>query len=184
MADDFTFSIIGIEALQAKLKAIDDDMRYRNGRAALRKAGNVIVKNAKKRAALIDDPGTGRSIVDNIAMRWSSRLFKQTGNLGFRIGVLHGAVLQNHPDLGFNAPTPHWRLIEFGTEKMRARPFMRPAMDDNTNLIVSTFVNSYSSGIDRALARAAFNRSFVGPSITSQQRRQIFNNNFVGPRQS
>lgn len=155
MADGVDFSIIGVEALLGKLSSVSDDLRRRGGRAALRRAGNVIVEKAKENARRIDDPHTGRSIADNVAMRWNGRLFKTTGNLGFRIGVLHGAVLKKHPDLGENAPTPHWRLIEFGTENVRAQPFMRPAAEGSVGKVVNVFATEYEKAIDRAIKRAA-----------------------------
>jgi len=154
MADGVQFTLEGTEDLRAKLESISDDLRRRGGRAALRRAGNVIVNKAKENASRIDDPETGRSIADNIALRWNGRLFKQTGNIAFRIGVLHGARLRNHPDKGINAPTPHWRLLEFGTEKMRARPFMRPAAESSVNEVVNTFITEYNKAIDRAIRRA------------------------------
>ncbi|EKK5245549.1 HK97 gp10 family phage protein [Cronobacter sakazakii] len=154
MADGIDFSIIGIDSLLGKLDSISDDLRRRGGRAALRRAGNVIVDKAKENASRIDDPETGRSIAANVAMRWNGRLFKTNGNLGFRIGVLHGAVLKNHPDLSENAPTPHWRLIEFGTEKMRAQPFMRPAAESSVGEVVNVFATEYEKSIDRAIKRA------------------------------
>ncbi|WP_313129548.1 HK97-gp10 family putative phage morphogenesis protein [Pseudescherichia vulneris] len=155
MADGVDFSIIGVEALLGKLSSVRDDLRRRGGRAALRRAGNVIVEKANANAARIDDPLTGRSIAANVAMRWNGRLFKTTGNLGFRIGVLHGAVLKKHPDLGENAPTPHWRLIEFGTENVRAQPFMRPAAESSVVEVVNVFATEYEKAIDRAIKRAA-----------------------------
>ncbi|WAH52487.1 HK97 gp10 family phage protein [Pseudescherichia vulneris] len=155
MADGVDFSIIGVEALLGKLSSVSDDLRRRGGRAALRRAGSVIVEKAKENARRIDDPHTGRSIADNVAMRWNGRLFKTTGNLGFRIGVLHGAVLKKHPDLGENAPTPHWRLIEFGTENVRAQPFMRPAAESSVGKVVNVFATEYEKAIDRAIKRAA-----------------------------
>ncbi len=154
MADGVDFSIIGVDSLLGKLFEVKDDVRRRGGRAALRKAGNIIVNRAQQIAARVDDPHTERSIEDNIALRWNGRLFKQTGDLGFRIGVLHGAVLQDHPDLGLNAPTPHWRLLEFGTEKMAARPIMRPAMDASLNDVLHTFTSEYEKSLDRAIKRA------------------------------
>lgn len=155
MADGIDISITGVESLLGKLSSISDDLRRRGGRAALRRAGNVIVEKAKANAARIDDPLTGRSITANVAMRWNNRLFKTTGNLGFRIGVLHGAVLKKHPDLGENAPTPHWRLIEFGTENVRAQPFMRPAAESSVSEVVNVFATEYEKSIDRAIKRAA-----------------------------
>ncbi len=155
MADGIDISITGVESLLGKLSSISDDLRRRGGRAALRRAGNVIVEKAKANAARIDDPLTGRSIAANVAMRWNKRIFKTTGNLGFRIGVLHGAVLKKHPDLGENAPTPHWRLIEFGTENVRAQPFMRPAAESSVSEVVNVFATEYEKSIDRAIKRAA-----------------------------
>ncbi|CAO3303905.1 MULTISPECIES: HK97-gp10 family putative phage morphogenesis protein [unclassified Pseudomonas] len=155
MADGVEFSILGLDGLLGKLSAVSVDVRHKGGRAALRKAAQVVVRKAKEGAERIDDKATGRSISDNIALRWNGRLFKRTGDLGFRIGVLHGAVLKDGGDLSTNAPTPHWRLIEFGTEKMPAAPFMRPALADSISEVTNTFVTEYEKAIDRAIRRAA-----------------------------
>lgn len=155
MADGVEFTITGLDSLLGKLDAVAYDVKRKGGRAALRKAAQIVVQKAKEGAERIDDKETGRSISDNIALRWNGRLFKQTGDLGFRIGVLHGAVLKNGGDLSPNSPTPHWRLIEFGTEKMAAVPFMRPALADSISQVTSTFVTEYEKSIDRAIKRAA-----------------------------
>lgn len=155
MADGVEFSILGLDSLLGKLEEVSFDVRRKGGRAALRKAAQLVVQKAKAGAERIDDKATGRSISDNIALRWNGRLFKRTGDLGFRIGVLHGAVLKDGGDLSANAPTPHWRLIEFGTEKMPAAPFMRPALADSINEVTNTFVTEYEKAIDRAIRRAA-----------------------------
>ncbi|AHC75493.1 HK97-gp10 family putative phage morphogenesis protein [Pseudomonas aeruginosa] len=157
MADGVEFSITGLESLLGKLDALSVDIRRKGGRAALRKAAMVALNAAKAGAEKIDDPGTGRSISDNIVLRWNGRLFKQSGDLGFRIGVLHGAVLPargDRVDKQKNAPTPHWRLWEFGTSKMKASPFMRSALADNIAEVTSTFVSEYEKAIDRAIKRA------------------------------
>lgn len=155
MADGVEFSITGLDTLLGKLEAVSYDVRRKGGRAALRKAAQVVVQKAKEGAERIDDKATGRSIADNIALRWNGKLFKQTGDLGFRIGVLHGALLKDGGDLSPNSPTPHWRLIEFGTDKMAAAPFMRPALANSITEVTATFVTEYEKAIDRAIRRAA-----------------------------
>lgn len=155
MADGVDFSITGLDGLLGKLDSVSYDVRRKGGRAALRKAAQVVMQKAKDGAERIDDKATGRSISDNIALRWNGKLFKQTGNLGFRIGVLHGAVLKDGGDLSPNSPTPHWRLIEFGTENMSAVPFMRPALANSISEATNTFVSEYEKAIDRAIRRAA-----------------------------
>jgi HK97 gp10 family phage protein len=155
MADGVEFSITGLESLLGKLESVSYDVRRKGGRSALRKAAQVVMQKAKDGAERIDDKATGRSIADNIALRWNGKLFKQTGNLGFRIGVLHGAVLKDGGDLSPNSPTPHWRLIEFGTENMAAVPFMRPALANSISEVTNTFITEYEKAIDRAIRRAA-----------------------------
>lgn len=155
MADVVEFSITGLDTLLGKLESVSYDVRRKGGRAALRKAAQVVVQKAKEGAERIDDKETGRSIADNIALRWNGKLFKQTGNLGFRVGVLHGAVLKDGGDLSPNSPTPHWRLIEFGTENMSADPFMRTALANSISEVTNTFVTEYEKAIDRAIRRAA-----------------------------
>ncbi len=83
MADGVEFSILGLDSLLGKLGEVSMDVRRKGGRAALRKAAQVVVQKAKAGAERIDDKATGRSISDNIALRWNGRLFKRTGDLAF-----------------------------------------------------------------------------------------------------
>lgn len=155
---DIEFSLTGLDSLLGKLEAVAYDVKRKGGRSALRKAAQVVANKAKEGAERLDDSATGRSISSNIALRWNGKLFKQSGNLGFRIGVLHGAVLAKKgeaPDLSANGPTPHWRLLEFGTDKMAASPFMRKALADNISEVTNTFVTEYEKAVDRAIKRAA-----------------------------
>lgn len=155
MVDDVSFSLTGIDSLVGKLEAVTYDMKRKGGRSALRKAAQVVAAKAEEGALRIDDPETGRSIAKNIALRWNGRLFKASGDLGFRVGVLHGAVLKSGGDKSANSPTPHWRLLEFGTEKMRAQPFLRRALPESISDATNTFLTGYEKAIDRAIKRAA-----------------------------
>lgn len=153
---EISFSLIGVDALADKLQSVSDEIRYKGGRAGLRRAANFVANNARARAEAIDDPVTGRRIAKNIAVRWSARRFKATGDLMFRIGVLHGArvKLKGNPDAGESGPTPHWRFKEFGTEDSPAEPFMRPALANNINEATNIFVVECEKAIDRAVKRA------------------------------
>lgn len=152
---DIEFSLTGIDSLVGKLESISYDMKRKGGRSALRKAAQLVAGKMQEGAQRIDDPETGRSIAENVALRWNGKLFKASGDLGFRVGVLHGAVLKNGGDTSANSPTPHWRLIEFGTVNMRAQPFARKALADNISEATNTFITEYEKAIDRAIKRAA-----------------------------
>lgn len=158
MADGLEFKLEGAESLAGKLRELKSDVRYKGGRAALRKAANIVVDHAKAGAQRIDDPETKENIAANIVLRWNGRLYKRTGQLGFRVGVLGGAGGRKKSAGLTGLPggdTRHWRLLEFGTEKMRAQPFMRSALADHISQVVGTFVTQYEKAIDRALKRAA-----------------------------
>lgn len=153
MAETVEFSMIGIDSLLEKLRIVNDDMKRKGGRSALRKAAQLIADKAKEGALRLDDAETGRSIADNIVLRWNGRLFRSSGDLGFRIGVKHGAVLKDGGEKSQSSPTPHWRLLEFGTETIAAYPFMRPALADSINDATDAFITNYEKTIDRAIKR-------------------------------
>ncbi|MCX4186771.1 HK97-gp10 family putative phage morphogenesis protein [Methylophaga sp. OBS4] len=170
---DVQFELLGAEQINAKLKAVTEDIRYKSGRAALRKAANIIRDAAISNAQKIDDPMTADNIAANIATRWDGKRFKQTGNLGFRIGVRGGAraygdTRENRRkrrvgemySTGGSSNNPggdtwHWRLVEFGTSRSRAQPFMRPALSRNVGAAQAEFIKQYGKGLDRAIKRAA-----------------------------
>lgn len=156
MADGVEFSLTGVDELVATLREVTYETKRKGGRTALRKAAQLIRDKAKQGAAQLDDAKTGRQIAANIAERWNGRLNKQTGDLGFRVGVLHGSIIRErgNPDQGTNGPTPHWRLLEFGTEKMRAQPFMRPALENNVGEAINVFATEYEKALARAIRRA------------------------------
>jgi HK97 gp10 family phage protein len=157
MADNIEFSLTGLESLLGKLDSVSYDVKRKGGRSALRKAAMVVVNKAKQNALRIDDAETGRSIASNIALRWNGRLFKRTGDLGFRIGVLTGSIRNmqpGNPDTGPGGATPHAMLVELGSEKARAQPYLRPALENQIGEVTNVFVKSYELAIDRALKRA------------------------------
>lgn len=154
---DFTVTMTGVDQLNKKLEGLKYDVQKKGGRFALRKAAQVIRDQARQNAQRVDDSETGRSIAKNITEKWNGRVNKTTGDLAFRVGVSQGAVLPKkgeRPDEGAGGPTPHWRLLEFGTEKMAARPFMVPAMNQAAQKATDVFINQFGRAIDRALKKA------------------------------
>ncbi|HEL8026119.1 TPA: HK97 gp10 family phage protein, partial [Escherichia coli] len=91
MADGIEMKIEGLDAVAGKLSALSGVAESKAGRFALRKAANVIRDRARANAARIDDPQTDEAIHQNIVARFSSKRYRQTGDLAFRVGVLGGA---------------------------------------------------------------------------------------------
>jgi HK97 gp10 family phage protein len=48
----------------------------------------------------------------------------------------------------------YWRFIEFGTSKMAARPFLRPAFESQKSAALETFRTKLADGVEAAAAEA------------------------------
>lgn len=155
--------LTGLDALKKNMAAVTDDLRRKGGRFALRKASEIVVAAARANAAGVDDPATPESIAANITARWNGRMFRRTGDLGFRVGVLggargHAAASGEVAGKGKNNPggdTYYWRFLEFGTSNIEApaRPFLRSALSDNVQAATDTFIREYTKSLDRVIKR-------------------------------
>ena len=167
MADSIEFTLVGMDKVLDNFDKLDFEVKRKGGRFALRKAANFIADKARQNAWTIDDPETANKIHKNIAVRWSGRTYKATGNLMFRVGVLGGAY--NYANTKENirkgragkkyvtdgsssnpgGDTWYWRLLEFGTEKHKAQPFMRPALQNN----IYGAINIFGDELEKKIAR-------------------------------
>ena len=153
--DSVSVNIQGLDELIEKLNSVSYDMKRKGGRAALRKAAKVISDAAKRGAEAINRSETSNSIPANIRIQWGNRTFNRTGDLLFRVGVDGGAAYKagNKNASRPGGDTFYWRFLEFGTQKIAAIPFMRPALEENTAKALDTFVVEYKKYIDRAIKR-------------------------------
>lgn len=153
---DVQFKIEGLPDLQKLLKELGPGVVNKGARFALRKGANLVRDSAKAGAQELNDPETGRSISENIAVRFSNRTFKRTGDIMFRVGVMGGARLpKGSTDKSARSPTPHWRLLEFGTERMAARPFMRRALSENVGEVTNVTSRELNKWIARYVKKQA-----------------------------
>jgi HK97 gp10 family phage protein len=160
MARDFDISVsmIGFDKIKPTFASVSDDMRYTSARWGLRKAANVLIDAVRANAQALDDPSTGRSIAKNVSARFSTRAFQASGGdtVMFRMGIAGGANTHTDPDnkdQGAGGPTPHWRLLEFGTREMAARPFFRPGVENNLQAATDVFIQQLDASLQRNLAK-------------------------------
>ena len=149
------FELKGMEKAIDRIKALPNDMRKKVVMGALRKSATLVVKAAKANAMRHDDPATGRKIASNIQARFGSKTYKATGDVMYRIGVANpkGAIPKGNPDEGDKGPTPHWHLLELGTEKMKAKPFLVPAAMQEASALPQIIVDDLSKRLDKEIAK-------------------------------
>lgn len=153
---DVKFNMSGIDGIVKKMRAIPVALRKKPARSALGKGATVLRKQAKTNAASSDDPETGRKIADNIVQRFRGRFYKRTGDLMISVGVgtEKGRIPEGNPDTGPKGNTPHWHLVEEGTELMPAQPFLRPAAEQAAEQVFQTFCTELDKEMDKLVKNA------------------------------
>ena len=147
MAD--SFRIEGLDPILKKLKALGSEkLRVKGVRAAATRAMRIVRDAARSKAKGFDDPETGSNIAKNITTRNDAKGGKRIGGVVVKVGVIGGA----RPRKG-TEDTGHWRMKEFGTSKMPAEPFMRPALEGNVQQVTDTFVAELDKQIDKIVAK-------------------------------
>jgi HK97 gp10 family phage protein len=162
MADEVTVRLDGIDDLVRALKAAPEKIRKRAVRQALRKAAGVIRTDAKARTPVLlartpyRTPGTVRR---RISVR-PSRFARQAGDEGVFVGVkpLRGkADTRRYGKAGARNPNDpfYWWFLEFGTRKMRARPFLGPAARAKGEDAVRLFLRESLPAIEKLNRKGA-----------------------------
>jgi HK97 gp10 family phage protein len=158
------FDIQGIDGVVGKLKGLGPKLAKKGLGAAMRKGAAIVRKDAVARARLFDRPETPLNVSKEIVTRTSAKLGKREGGVVVQVGVRGGAkqYVNNRANrsagrVGKRYEGPgavfYWRFLEFGTSKMRAQPFMRPALANNVERVTTTVVAELNSQID-ALVKA------------------------------
>ena len=152
----------GLEALRVALRELPLAVQKNVLSGAVRKGAIVIRDDAQARAPVLREPdprrkpGTVRDAIRATRGRRdgsSATAFVYVRALTKRaVGRFKDALRRagkrvkgaNNPDDPF-----YWRFLEFGTSKLPARPFLRPAFDARKEAAVAQIRDSLKSGIER-----------------------------------
>lgn len=159
---DLTFTLTGVDTIVDRLSRLPTKLQKKAAKIAARRGMNIVRDAARRNAKAIDDTDDRtKTIWKNIRTQEATRSSRRIGGVVMRVGVAGGAQLgkklgqrqAESADLPGRA-TQHWRLIEFGSQNTRARPFMRPALASNINAVTEKVASELSAAIDRLAASA------------------------------
>ncbi|SEU03090.1 HK97-gp10 family putative phage morphogenesis protein [Pseudomonas graminis] len=136
MGDWVEYKLKGTEELSAKFRGLTEEMRRKVVTPAAKDAMEIVLADAKDRAARIDDPETSNFIPKNLALVERKAIGIEVGAVVMSVGVRKRKKGQG----GGN--TFYWWWVELGTEKNRARPFLRPALANNREALFKEFLSS------------------------------------------
>lgn len=149
--DGIEIEITGLEDTMARLRSLPVKLQKRGVQSSLRKAANKLKRQIVLNAQALDDPATSENIAENIYVQTSTKYFRRTGDIKMRVGVLGGARSRSVNEQNPGGDTWYWRLLEYGTVNMPARPFIRPAVAASEQLVYDTFAGSLAVYIDKNL---------------------------------
>jgi len=127
-----SFTVTGDKAMILKFNSLHDQLQRRSMRSALRKVAKPIIKDA-----MAATPVRTGNLQKSIGVRkvwWS----KSDGAMGVSIGPRN--------DDQFGGAKYYAHLVEGGTSKVPARPFLRPALDKagpTTMAVMSAAIRAY-----------------------------------------
>jgi HK97 gp10 family phage protein len=138
------FEIQGLDGVLRKMREISPKLQRKGLVAAVRKGANIVRDDARNRAKAFDDPSTPKPIWREIVSKVNGRRGRQEGGVVMQVGIRGGA--RESGDNVF-----YWRFLEFGTSKMAARPFMRPALESNVDKATDAIVTELKRQLDEVL---------------------------------
>jgi HK97 gp10 family phage protein len=130
---------------------LPDKVQKKSATKATRKAMQIVRKAAVENAKAIDDKATGRAIWKNITVQNSPRQGKRVGGVVMRVGVRGGARKPDTKTGNRGGDTWYWRFLEFGTAKMRARPFLARALAANAQAVGDATAKELSAELDKEI---------------------------------
>lgn len=145
----------GLPELKRVLAKLPEKIRKQAVRKGLREAGKIIQSAAKMAAPVLQVPTKYRkpgTVKKAITVR-NSKFARKQGNEGVFVSVrpLNGKRQQKLGKASAKNPNDpfYWRFLEFGTRKMSARPFMRPAVDAKGDEAIQRFMTSAVTQIEK-----------------------------------
>lgn len=151
------FNIEGLDEVQEKLKRLGNPRLMKNAaRRSARKAMAIVRDSARNAAKALDDPQTSEKIWKNIAT--AAGKTRNPNEVVMRVGVRGGAAQNANTNKAALSKlsggiTTYWRYLEFGSAKMPATPFMRPALQNNIQAVTNSFAENFNKEIDKELAK-------------------------------
>lgn len=132
-------SVTGVEALDRKLRAMPTKIRNRVLRQAV-KAGADLVADRARELVPVDTGDLQRSIKVRAGMYRDRKFIRRPRGVVARSVIIGPGFFRGDQFYG--------GMIEFGTRKMSARPFMRPAYAQTRDAVSRMLIARIKAGIE------------------------------------
>jgi HK97 gp10 family phage protein len=131
----------GLDELRRALIQLPKEIQQKHLRASVSAGARVVQQKARELAP--EDTGTLRRAIYRTRSREGSSSEQEMAIVGVRYGRKYRRRKMD---------AWYWRFHEFGTSKMQARPFIRPAFDTTIQNQIDAIAARLKFGIDKAVA--------------------------------
>ena len=161
--------IEGLDDVTAKMRELSNPRKQKNAATrSARKAMAVVRKAAVANAKALDDSNSPERIWKNIQVKASKT---KQGFVLMKVGVRGGAMSYANTTANRRAnrvgetyatagskenpggDTWYWRFVELGTSRTAAKPFLRPALNNNVDGVQDGFVTDFKDQLDKEILR-------------------------------
>ncbi|MGE6408816.1 MULTISPECIES: HK97-gp10 family putative phage morphogenesis protein [unclassified Psychrobacter] len=155
MSDGGSCEVLGLEELEAKLAELDNKLAGKAIYGALNYALTPVVKDAKKGAAKAKEPHqivypNGKTVKVEPGLLRTAIKKRRVPKSEMKGEFAQGAAMGVYIGTGRNKVYPnYWYFVEYGTSTQPAVPFIRPAFDNNLQLVIERFSQKLNENIDK-----------------------------------
>lgn len=150
-----SFRISGAGDILSAIDELADDFRKGGEQNVLRAAGRVIESAAKANASHSQRTG---QLAKSIGLKVKKvKRGPDRGNYTVRVGARTGfaTVIMEGGKPKRTDPVRYAHFVEYGTSKIPAKPFIRPAVESTKEEVVSVMAKALEKHIARAVKRKA-----------------------------
>lgn len=143
MAKSVTVKVEGLRELGDRMKGLSEAMNNRIARAATA-AGAVVIRDAAKQKVAVDTGNLKKNVIVKRLPKGESPFTSE-----HIVTVRQGKLTKKQKAAGLEDAF-YGRFVEYGTAKMPARPYMRPAFDQNKEKAVQAIKDRITKRLAKA----------------------------------
>jgi HK97 gp10 family phage protein len=152
--------IEGLEELRRRFRRLPVEVQEQELSGAVMKGAAVIGRDAQERAPVLKEPHPKRTpgLLKRM-IRWTRGVRRGSEASAFVSVRRPGKGAMRKGKQAGKASSEidpwYWKFIEFGTSKMRAMPFLRPAFDAKKEAAADEIKKALAAGVERQAKKLA-----------------------------
>jgi HK97 gp10 family phage protein len=151
MAKQSAIALRGFAELESALRKLPRELQNAAETTALRAGAAPIRKAAKGHLSKSKDSGLLSKALGTTVKK--TRMGQKTARVGPRSGFRQVVKRKGKSKPELADPVKYAHLVEYGTSKTAARPFIRPALESSADQALSAMAAGYNKHLSRVVAR-------------------------------